>query len=205
MDEKKLDKDLEKLSNQEIIKRNLIRSSLFLTAFELLKFAVEKRLKNFFCVGQSMDKNFEYKNSQEYIKQILNRRIPELKNKTNVYYSSSLWLKENGAITQDDVEELQKIILHRNKIGHELPTLLIDSDHEINLELFESIRKLLTKIEQWWIVEFEMQVNPEYNNVDYDSLDMNEINSGNMILLNHLIEMIKDELKKTTANIGYKT
>ena len=78
---------------------------------------------------------------------------------------------------------------------------MIDSDHEINFELFESIRKLLMKIEQWWIVEFEMPVNPDYDNFDYDSLDMNEVNSGNMILLSHFFDVAKEEIEmKPTAN-----
>jgi hypothetical protein len=191
----KFKKDIEKLLNPGIIKKNLIRSSLYLTAFELLKYAVEQRIKSFLCIGQEMDENFEYLNCQNYKDKIVNRIIPQLNNNKNVYYSSCLWLKEADAITEYEVEELQKIRLHRNKIGHEMPKLMIDSDHEINLDLFESIKRLLTKIEQWWIVEFEMPTNPDYDNFDYDSLDMNEVNSGNMILLNHLIDIVKNEMK----------
>ena len=149
-----------------------------------------------------MDENYEYQNSQEYKEQVLNRRIPALKNKKNTYYSSCLWLKENGVITEEEVEELHKVKLHRNKIAHELPKLLVDSDHEINIELFESINKLLTKIEQWWIVEFEMPVNPEFDNFDYVNVDMNEIKSGNIILLNHLIEVVKEEIKLKNGTSG---
>ncbi len=188
-------KNFEKLFNPEIIKRNLIRSSLYLTAFELLKYAIEQRIKDFLCIGQEMDENFEYLNCQDYRDQILNRKIPQLNNNKNVYYSSCLWLKEANAITEDEVEELQKIRLHRNKIGHEIPRLIIDSDHEINLFLFESIKRLLTKIEQWWIVESEMKLNPEYDNFDYDSLDMNEGESGQMVVLNYLIDVVKHEMK----------
>jgi len=199
--DEKFRKDVEKLFNPVIIKRNLIRSSLYLTAFELLKYAVEQRTKNLLCFGEAMDENFEYSYCQEYRDKIVNRRIPELNNNRNIYYASCLWLKESEIITEDDVEELQKIRLHRNKIGHEIPKLMIDSDHEINLDLFESIKRLLTKIEQWWIVEFEMPANPDYNNFDFDSLDMNEVKSGNIILLNHLIDVVKEEFKKeSTAN-----
>ncbi len=202
MNDEKYIKDIEKLLNPNIIKSNLIKSSLYLTAFELLKYSVEKRLKNFLCPRQSMDENYEYQNSQEYKEQVLNRRIPALKNKKNTYYSSCLWLKENGVITEEEVEELHKVKLHRNKIAHELPKLLVDSDHEINIELFESINKLLTKIEQWWIVEFEMPVNPEFDNFDYVNVDMNEIKSGNIILLNHLIEVVKEEIKLKNGTSG---
>lgn len=192
MKEDKLKNDLDKLLNPKRIQKNLIKSSLYLTAFELLKFAVEKRLKNFLCMNQPMDENYEYQSSQEYKDCIVNRQIPELNNNKNIYYSSSLWLMENDVITLEEVEELQKIRLHRNIISHELPKLMVDSDHEINLELFESIKKLLAKIERWWIIEFEMAIDQEYDNFDYDTLDVNEIKSGNMILLEHLIEMIDD-------------
>jgi hypothetical protein len=188
-------KEYEKFLNPDIVKKNLIRSSLYLTAFELLKYSVEKRLKNFLCMREEIDENFERKNSQKYRDEVLNRRIPELNNNKNTYFSSCLWLHENGVISEDEVQELQRIRLHRNIIGHELPKLMIDPGHEINLELFKSIRKLLTKIEQWWIVEFEMPVNPDYDNFDYDNLDLNDVKSGNMIMLNHLIELVEEELQ----------
>jgi len=200
--DEKFKKDFEKLFNPEILKKNLIRSSLYLTAFELLKYAIEQRIKGFLCIGQEMDENFEYFNCQDYKDKIVNRRIPQLNNNKNVYYSSCLWLKEANVITEDEVEELQKIRLHRNKIGHEIPKLMIDCDHEINLDLFESIKRLFTKIEQWWIVEFEMPANPEYDNFDYDSLDMNEVKSGNMILLNYLIDVVKYEIKKENPAVA---
>lgn len=200
MDDEKTNKYIEKLFNPKVIKKNLIQSSLYLVAFELLKYAVEQRIKDFLCIGEAMDENFEHKNSREYKNKIINRKIPELNNKTHLYYSSCLWLQENGVITKEEVEELQKIRLHRNKIGHEIPKIIIEPEHDIDLYLFESIRKLLTKIEQWWIVEFEMTLNPEYDNFDYDNLDMNEIKSGQMILLNHLIDILKEELSCETDN-----
>ena len=71
---------------------------------------------------------------------------------------------------------------------------MIDSDHEINLDLFESIRKFLTKIEQWWIVEFDMRVDSNYH--DLDNLNMKDIKSGSMVLLDHLIDMVNEDMKK---------
>ena len=143
-----------------------------------------------------MDEKYEYLDCQDYKDKIVNRRIPELNNNKNIYYSSCLWLKENGVITENDVVELQKIRLHRNKIAHELPKLLIDSEHEVNLDLFEAIKKLLTKIEQWWIIEFEMLINQDFDDFNYNTLDLNKVESGLMVLLDYMIDVVREELKK---------
>ncbi len=193
--EEQLKSNFEKLFNPEIIRKNLIRCSIYLTAFELLKYAIEQRIKDRLCFSLEMDENFEYLECQAYKDQIVNRRIPQLNNNKNIYYSSCLWLQEADAISKDEVDELQKIRLHRNKIAHQIPKIMIDSEDEINLNLFESIKRLLAKIEQWWIIEFEMPLNPKYDNFDYDQLGLNEVNSGNMILLNHLIEVVQNEVK----------
>lgn len=190
MNEAKFENDIEKLLNPLNVKNNLIKSSLYLSAFELLKFSVENRLRDFLCSREEMNEDFEFKTSQEYRDVIENRKISELGGNKNIYYSSCLWLKEMNAITHEEVLELQEIRKHRNKIAHQLPLLIVDSSHNIDSKLFDSMKKLLKKIEQWWIVEFEMEVNPQFYNIDPKDINYDEIQSGNMILLDLIIESV---------------
>jgi len=186
--EEKFEKDLEKMFNPEVIQQNLLNSSLYLTAFELLKGVVEQRLKDFMSMREPFDENYELRESAEYKRLIRNKKHPELGNNKNIYYSSCLWLKENEVITKEDFDKLQEIRLHRNKIAHQLPRLILDSEHEIDLELYNLINELITKIERWWIAEVEIPSNPDFDNVD---VDINKIKGGNMLILEHIIAMTK--------------
>ncbi|MES2516879.1 MAG: hypothetical protein V4585_02155 [Bacteroidota bacterium] len=192
MNDDKLKNDIEKLLNPLNIKNNLIKSSLYLSAFELLKLAIENRLRDFLCGQEEMNEDFEFKTSQKYRDVIENRKISELGGNKNIYYSSCLWLKEMDVITHEEVLELQEIRKHRNKIAHQLPLLIIDSAHNVDLKLFDSIKKLLKKIEQWWIVEFEMAINTKLDDIDSKDINFDEIRSGNMILLDLIIDSVSE-------------
>lgn len=103
----KFNNDIEKLFNPINVKNNLINSSLYLSAFELLKFAIENRLRDFLCGNEEMNEDFEFNTSQKYRDTIENRKIPELGGSKNIYYSSCLWLKEMNIISNEEVLELQ--------------------------------------------------------------------------------------------------
>lgn len=194
MQNDKHQKDLEKILNPENVKRNLIKSGMFLTAFEMINYSIIERSKIWLCMTAGLNEKLEPNISQEYKDAILNRKISELGNKKNTFYSSCLWIYENGGISLNEVEQLQDIRRHRNKIAHELPTLMVDSDHEINIHLFNEIRRLLEKIDRWWLLEFEIPTNPDFDN--FAEKDLQEFHSGYMIMMEHLIEIVKKEMKE---------
>ncbi len=72
---------------------------------------------------------------------------------------------------------------------------MIDSEHEINIHLFNEIRRLLEKIDRWWILEIEMPFNPDFDGIEFSEKDKQEILSGYMIIIDYLIEIVKKELK----------
>jgi len=176
--------DAEKFLNPEMIKNNLILSSLYLAAYEILKSAIIDNTRNFFASDYDADG-----------KPVLDKQYHDEVSRLHrdPLQASCLWLEEMGSITSDEVEEIGKIRRHRNEVAHELPRLLSEPDRNLNLNYFVRIRELLTKIEIWWVRNFEMLVNPEFDGVEIED---KEIHPGRVIALDYLISVaLSDYLK----------
>jgi hypothetical protein len=189
---------MEKVSNPILIKRNLLIASLFITSFEILRNTIIDKIKGFLCLNLEINNNGlnNFKISKEYKKQILERNIPFVNKKNKDYHlfiSSCLWLKDNNIINENDMDDLEKIRNHRNKIAHEPLKLLVDDNVNINLELLNKSKELLAKIEKRWIIYFELTLNSEF-----DSQIVNEDNiyPGLTIFVNYLFEIANVEIKR---------
>ncbi|MCX5704187.1 MAG: hypothetical protein NT066_06845 [Candidatus Omnitrophica bacterium] len=169
--------DWQKILNPDIVKSNLTLASLYLSAYELLRDLILGRIKNFFSEPSKTSTGWDIIPSKEYKDEVLCRA-------KNVIHASCLWLKKMNAINEDDIKAIQEIRRHRNEIAHELPKLLVDNNFSIDVNQFLKIRELLTKIERWWIIEFEMAINEDFDNID---VEPEKVLSGPMILLDHLI------------------
>lgn len=190
---------MEKIINKVLIKRNLLVASLFVTSFEMLKTSIQDRIKAFLCFDSKFNDEgeLEYEISEDYRIQILEREIRNIDRKKyrdfHLFYSSCLWLKENNVIDENDILELQNIRKHRNLIAHNPVKLLVDDNTDINIGLLNKAQELLTRIEKWWIIEFEIPVNP-----DFDGREINEeeVSSGTAIFLDYLMEIANEEINK---------
>lgn len=91
------------------------------------------------------------------------------KNKSRLY-ASLLWFKEMGAVEDADIEAFDAIRIHRNEVTHEILDFLSNAKRNLDVTKFENLISLLDKIEKWWLVYFEMAINPdmvpEKGNVD---------------------------------------
>ena len=185
--------------NQLFVKRNLLVASLFVTSFEMLKTSIQDRIKAFLCFDSKFNDEgeLEYEISDDYKEQVLEKVISKIDRQKfrdyHLFYSSCLWLKENKIIDETDINELEKIRKHRNLIAHNPLKLLIDNDTNINVELLKKSQELLTKIEKWWIVEYEIPINPDF---DEEEIDVNEVGSGTTIFLDYLMEIAKEEINR---------
>lgn len=186
---------MDKIINKVLIKRNLVVASLFVTSFEMLKTSIQDRIKAFLCFDSKFNDEgeLEYEISDDYKEQVLNRINPSTNKYYPLLYSSCLWLKENNVIDQNDINEFEKIRNHRNLIAHNPVKLLIDDNTSINVELLKKSQELLTKIEKWWIVEYEIPINPDF---DEQEIDVNEVSSGTTIFLDYLMEIAKEEINR---------
>jgi hypothetical protein len=177
-------RDAEKFLNKDEVKRNLVRASLYLFSYELLKTAIVDKIKDFHIRG--FDEN-GYIYSDSYDEKVVHRKV---NGKQNIFLSSLHWLEENGAITEDDIIEISSIREFRNTVAHQIDRILADSEYDIDDKLERKIFEFIQKIELWWIKEVEIPTNPEFDGKDVKD---DEIFSGSAIFYSY-IKSISDEL-----------
>lgn len=184
---------MEKLLNKDSVRNNLILASLFVTSFEMLKSSIQDRIKGFLCLDSELNEDGEivFEISNDYKTQVLKRVISGINRKNtrdyHLFYSSCLWLKEKNVIDYNDLLEIEKIRKHRNLISHNPLKLLIDENININKVLLKESQILLKKIEKWWILNFEIPINPKFNGKEIDERD---IKSGRTIFLDYLVSSV---------------
>jgi len=141
------------------------------------------------------DGELEIDLNEEYHQQITNRVIPKIKKDKNPeyhrLYASSLWLKENNIIDEDDINVLHEIHTQRVFITHKTINFLFDDQININIDLFWRLRELLLKIENRSFVELEPGYPPK---VSVKMINDGEIKHGTVILIDYLFEIAKNEM-----------
>jgi len=141
------------LLNHAELRKNLIASSMFIIAFELLKDSVTERPKEFFSDG--FEKGTPAVGS-EYKEEVLSlNRSPT--------YASLEWFKKMGAIDEDDISAFTEIKNFRNEIAHKIHYLISEGTLKDPILLFQKISDLLNKLERWWIKEIVIPTNPSFD------------------------------------------
>lgn len=176
--------DPDKLFNKDIIKRNLLLASLYITGYEILKHSIIEDVKTFFSVGYDPNKGNIL--SPQYQTEVLSL------DSKSVFRASCLWLAKMEAITDDDIEQIDIIRKHRNKIGHELPLILTDKNYDIDISLLRKMKYYIRTINSFW-GKVELSINPD---IDLNDVDFLEIRSGRDILFEHLINIVENEISK---------
>ncbi len=166
--------NIDEVLNPENVQENLLRASLYLTVYELLKSAIIENIRQFFT--------FDYRDGkpvpdQQYIDEVIRAH-------KDVLFASCLWLQSNGVIESVDIDNIRKIRSHRNQIAHELPEILFEPTLRVDEEHFWIIRALLTKIELWWMKNFDIPANSDFDDL---VIGDEEIHPGRVVTLDYII------------------
>ncbi|MGB3916018.1 MAG: hypothetical protein WBL07_01140 [Thiothrix litoralis] len=179
-----------KVLNPELLQENLLFVSMFVVVYEMLEDSVVSKIKDFYFEGIDIGGETTSSRYQTEVK-ALNR---------SPVYASLLWLMENGVIDEKDKALFEQVKFLRNKIVHELPKLLMTEGVPPDLDQnFTNAIYLLEKIERWWLVNVEMEVNPEWED---RQVDPNSVTPGSVWMLKLLLEVASgkteyhDEFKK---------
>ena len=140
-----------KFLKPETLRENLISISLFISAFEMFKEQVISKPETFYSDG--FDQNGSIIN-EKYKTDVLT------KSKSKIL-ASLLWFKEMEAIDQHDIDSFNEIRIHRNEVAHEIMNFISDANKNLDFSIFRKLIDLLSKIEKWWFINFEMGVDPE--------------------------------------------
>jgi hypothetical protein len=163
----------------DILKTNIILASIYITAFEILKDSIVSRVQEFykFTFLKSEDQNI--KNNPKYQNDVI-------KKDRSLVYASLMCLKELNAINDNDMVLFRSIRELRNFIAHEFPKILTDGLPTNFMERFNDIQGLLNKVEKWWIANFELPANPDFEGKNIDEKD---IIPGRIVSLKILIDV----------------
>ena len=157
MDEN-VQKKWERFLTPEVLRSNLILASIYIAAFEILKYSMIERIRAFYVSG--FDEN-GFMVDLKYQNDVL------IKDKS-VTYASLQWLKESNAISDDDISTFNQVKDYRNLLAHEITKMLMEGLPPDPPKRFNDMVSLLDKIERWWIVNFEIPLNPNLAGKDID-------------------------------------
>ena len=163
------------LLSRDILKQNLAKAGLFALAYELLKNSLIERPKGFFTMAGTCS-------DDEYRKEVLSKHASPL-------IASCQWFRENGAITAEEAADVLQFREHRNYIAHELPNVLLNPQSQVDEAKLMRLFQLLCKLDRWWISEFEIPANPDFDGQEINPL---EVRSGSMEFISYLISVVYD-------------
>lgn len=166
----------EQFLNPAILRPRLIAASLFLAGFELLNASIVDRIRSFFRNGFSESGDIL---DSEYETDVLSRNRSPL-------YASLAWLLENKVIDDADLQAFEKIKACRNRVAHKLPNIIVGEGATEHLKIFPEMIRLLRKIEVWWVVNYELPLNPDF---DHEEVDEDGIIPGPVITLKMMLDV----------------
>lgn len=125
----------------EQIRATLSFAGLILIVYEMVKQAVVKDVREFYWSG--FDESGMLYDEEGYARDVksLDRSL---------FRASAKWLVKSGAITDEQVEVLERLYVHRKDIAHELAKYLIDVEHEPDADLFIDALQVLGDIRRFW-------------------------------------------------------
>ena len=145
---------------------SMVQAGLYLLGYELLRSSIVQGVKDFFTNGWDAEKGPIL---SEGYQQMLDQ-VPE-GTQGRVEAASMRWLVKVSAITEDEAKELQRIRGHRNKIAHQLPTLMLtwkEGSQGLDLGLLHRVPYFLDKIDRFWAT-IDMDVAEEqYEDYQYE-------------------------------------
>lgn len=166
----------EQFLSPEVTRERLVSASLFITAFELLKDSIVRKLRDYYSIGFDASGATV---SPDYLRRVLDRN-------KSVLYASLAWLEESGAVTPSDLESFERIKTARNAIAHGLPELVFNGVNHGLEERFGEAVALLRKIEVWWVVNVDIATDPDYDGAE---IDEDKITPGSVLMLQLMLDV----------------
>ena len=130
-----------------------------------------------------------------YIENVLSRN-------KNHLYASLHWMLENKIIDENDLKEIEELKEFRNRLAHEVDVFVYNGGNEELVLNFVKAYEMIHKIENWWILNFELEINP-LENINYDEIDLDGIRSGKTIIVDMMLKIISGD--ESLLNKYYET
>lgn len=159
-----------------VLRGKLISASIYIAAYEMLKESIVGRIRDFYSAGFTQEGPTT---APEYEREVLSLNRSQL-------YASLTWLRDNHVIVDTDLAQFETVKAWRNRVAHEMSSHITGSLDPGYLEQLPVLAALLKKIETWWIVNVEIQINPD---MDGREIDESGIVPGPSISLQLMIDV----------------
>lgn len=130
----------------ESIRATLGFAGLYQMTYEMLKWAVLEKVREFFCLGVDLngDGSMTAEETEQYRLHVLSL---EPKSK---FRASLLWLVGNSAITPAQADRVDEVYAHRHLLVHELVRFIVDPDADPEVELLIDAVATLKDMHRFW-------------------------------------------------------
>lgn len=168
-------KQWEEFLNPNILRPRLLSMGLFMIAHEMLVDAIKGRLLDFF--GENWTADGGWKPSAAYREKVLSL---DPKGKNDALRGSIAWLRNIEAIDASDENTIKECTEARNKIAHELRDVMAGKGGPTFHELFPKLVDLVVKIDRWWIINVDIDTDPE---LAAKEIDFDDVTPGSLLVL----------------------
>lgn len=148
----------ENFLNPDLLRGKLISASIYLAAYELLVDSIVDRTRVFFADGFN---STGWIISEGYKQEVLSRHKKPVD-------ACLLWLKDQNAVNDADLQKFENVTICRNDVAHRLQKIVSGEIDLRFLDLLPEMISLLKKIEVWWIVNIEIPINPDFADKEID-------------------------------------
>jgi hypothetical protein len=176
----------EEFLSPDVVRSKLQLAGVFLVAYEILRDTITGRPLNFFADHWS-GPNLEPIVNEEYRLKVLKL---DPKGKEDRVRGSLAFLRELGAISEEDEITFRTITDARNSVAHELHRVLHGERGVDFVAQLAPLSALVLKIERWWIINVELPTNPDF---DQEQVDENSILPGRSWMLQVLADVALGE------------
>lgn len=152
--------------NPEIVRGKLISAGLFLMAHEMLIDTLKSHLLSFFADRWDADGP---ETSADYRSEVL---ALDPKGKDDALRGSIAWFRKMGAIDEVDEAAIKAVTDARNRLAHEMTSMISGAQTSHHIECFPTLVGLVHKIEKWWIINVEIETDPDFagQGIDEDGI-----------------------------------
>lgn len=173
------------IMNPKRLKPNLEHISLYITLYEMLEDNIVQKPRDYYTLIDEI-------NQAEYSAKVLGLyepdRCPLIRKSSKSLISSLLWWNSAGAISDEDIEVFSHCKERRNALTHEMFKVITEGLDDGFYEDFKKMYSLFCKIERWWILEYEVPLNPNFDNTD-QKIEGKDVMSCNMAVLSLIMDI----------------
>lgn len=178
----------ENIIDEANLRESLSFAALYIALFENFISFIEDRIKKLYWSGSEIGDDGEYRDKYHSdFKTRIEKRDVDGKGNHDVLKASMLWLKDEGAINDEDYEFFLEAKQQRNLFSHELINVVFRGITEEEIKRFFDLFALYRKIDQWWIVEIDI---PAMGDYVPENVDKNEVSSVITQLFSMMIDVL---------------